>query len=1209
MRFDTRRPRRLLPILFLAAAQCLATNVFAADNRNDGNTHDTREGPVLPESQDSGPASGDSCLVASPVLIRNGEFIWSDTDVVLNGRPLLSLSRYYRSYDSRDGIFGKGWSTRCEKALIRVLDYVADDPESSTSPVTARITYVHRLTNGRRYEFVESSPGVFATPDGLPGKTLTLDADGTPTIENIDGSIERYDRIGKLVAEIDRNANAVNYEYESGVLARIADENGRFLALGYDSTGYVASVTDHTDRSWLYAYNPDGTLASVTDPAGGIRRYEYQTVLRAASAEPYPMITRVIDASAIAEIGVTYAEDGKVASYTVGSNTFTYTTRRGFTYKTDSLGAEWAYETDENGLKTAIYPPINRGAPERFEYDENGQVVKFVDISGTEFSREVDPFGRVVSATTPDGTSTIEYEENRIWPTATVSPSGRRTELQLDARGNPVRITDPQGNVLMLRWNASGDLLSVTNPLGAESSRVVDALGLPTMITDASGISTSRTYDIRGNLSSIVDALGFETAYEYDVLDRLVEERNALGGTTTYAYDDAGRMLSVTDPSGFATVFVYDRYGRIVSETRPDGSTIRYAYRLDNLLESSTDPEEVTTTYGYDRSRRLTSISADREQYTYGYDLLGRVIQARSRAITVSMTYDSMHRPITETQGRSTVGYEYNVDGEVTAIEVAGERWLYEYDRRGLMTSFTTPSGTHRYEHDPAGRLVSQTLPNGAAVSVRYDPAGRLLAHDYSQLGGDVYGYGYDEIGRLVQMSDGRGLDRVFSYDAAQRVVSADGEQQYAYQYDALGNRLEAGGIYDPFNKLLENTTHSFTYDTAGRMVSMLGKSDGEEVRFAWNALGRLASVESVPAASTVSASSTTFAYDAFGRRVEKRVGREVTAFGWSGASLVAEFSSSALSAVYRYDGGLTADEYTDASGTYFVHTSSPGMPLALSDVAGELVQLDRPGPYGERSANPEPDELASPFNQVLPGQYADRETDLNYNHFRYYMPDIGRYISPDPIGLEGGLNAYNYAGGNPVMNFDPYGLDCVATGSDVVCTVPDTEHTVAFPRPEDWPDTIGPGSWNYHFYNESVPLEGAGEQCVQEAIQNAPTPGFPRPASAVGTRNNATPTVVQGLFDTVDLISSLGNDPGGYNNSPVLSYTRADGSYVVNVTQPGHPLHPGYVLRTIEGAQVNNYGEGLGWLQGSPNPLAGFVNGVWQGQTQGLINGCQCRF
>jgi len=55
-------------------------------------------------------------------------------------------------------------------------------------------------------------------------------------------------------------------------------------------------------------------------------------------------------------------------------------------------------------------------------------------------------------------------------------------------------------------------------------------------------------------------------------------------------------------------------------------------------------------------------------------------------------------------------------------------------------------------------------------------------------------------------------------------------------------------------------------------------------------------------------------------------------------------------------------------------------------------------------------------------GQYEDEETGLHYNHFRYYDPETGRYISPDPIGLEGGTNLFRYVD-DPSTTADPFGL------------------------------------------------------------------------------------------------------------------------------------------------------------------------------------------
>ena len=59
-----------------------------------------------------------------------------------------------------------------------------------------------------------------------------------------------------------------------------------------------------------------------------------------------------------------------------------------------------------------------------------------------------------------------------------------------------------------------------------------------------------------------------------------------------------------------------------------------------------------------------------------------------------------------------------------------------------------------------------------------------------------------------------------------------------------------------------------------------------------------------------------------------------------------------------------------------------------------------------------------------LPGQYFDKETNLHYNYYRDYDPNIGGYKESDLIGLEGGLNTYAYVRGNPMTYFDPDGLE-----------------------------------------------------------------------------------------------------------------------------------------------------------------------------------------
>jgi RHS repeat-associated protein len=125
----------------------------------------------------------------------------------------------------------------------------------------------------------------------------------------------------------------------------------------------------------------------------------------------------------------------------------------------------------------------------------------------------------------------------------------------------------------------------------------------------------------------------------------------------------------------------------------------------------------------------------------------------------------------------------------------------------------------------------------------------------------------------------------------------------------------------------------------------------------------------------------------------------------------------------------------------YYFHTDQVGLPEELSNDRGNLVWRASYKTWGNtvsedwsvvslygakvdesyRGDTPKGD--AKQQNLRFQGQYLDRDTGLHYNTFRYYDPDIGRFISPDPIGLNGGINLGSYSL-NPISWIDPWGLE-----------------------------------------------------------------------------------------------------------------------------------------------------------------------------------------
>ncbi|RJT20379.1 RHS repeat-associated core domain-containing protein, partial [Buttiauxella izardii] len=104
----------------------------------------------------------------------------------------------------------------------------------------------------------------------------------------------------------------------------------------------------------------------------------------------------------------------------------------------------------------------------------------------------------------------------------------------------------------------------------------------------------------------------------------------------------------------------------------------------------------------------------------------------------------------------------------------------------------------------------------------------------------------------------------------------------------------------------------------------------------------------------------------------------------------------------------------------HLYHCDHLGTPLALVSTAGTVdwhITLD---PWGNVLSEHNPQKLHQPLR--MQGQQYDEESGLHYNRHRYYDPAQGRYITQDPIGLEGGLNTYTYPL-NPIQGKDPLGL------------------------------------------------------------------------------------------------------------------------------------------------------------------------------------------
>jgi RHS repeat-associated protein len=158
----------------------------------------------------------------------------------------------------------------------------------------------------------------------------------------------------------------------------------------------------------------------------------------------------------------------------------------------------------------------------------------------------------------------------------------------------------------------------------------------------------------------------------------------------------------------------------------------------------------------------------------------------------------------------------------------------------------------------------------------------------------------------------------------------------------------------------------------------------------------------------------------------------------WQGLRMVQEVREGGATSSYVYspDAPYTPMARVDSCVTeaaagrappmqvFHFHTDALGVPQEVTDDRGELAWAGEYQAWGKVQRQVDGADLMPRIDQPLrlPGQYADDSTGLHYNTFRYYDPDVGRFISQDPIGLVGGENLYGYAP-NPMGWADPLGL------------------------------------------------------------------------------------------------------------------------------------------------------------------------------------------
>jgi RHS repeat-associated protein len=820
-----------------------------------------------------------------------------------------------------------------------------------------------------------------------------------------------------------------------------------YFSSGTYANWLSSSVDVDISRTNSYTY-ANGLVYSHTDERGLITTNTWDNLQR-LTGTTFPDGTTISNQYTALDMTGTKDRDGNWTR-------FLYNALRQKIAETNANGIVTGYGYCTCGLLSTVTNAVGTSVQQitSFNYDYQGNLT-YVYLPDTTVTNWYNSMAQLIITSIGWGYRT-NYYNNQGLVTNVSNVYGIEQATTFDNENRPLYVTDSNGTMLTNTYDVLSQLLTRGYPDGG-----IEKFG----------------YSARG-LTAYTNQISQITRFAYDPARRKNFETNANTELIQYYYMPAGDLTNLVDGKGQSTKWNYDAYGQVTNKLDQTGTEIlRYTYDPAGRLTNRWSKQKGNTAYVFDSVGNVTAINYPVSTHvSLTYDALNRLTKMVDAAGTNNYTYTIGGQLLTEggVFASDTVTNTY-LNRLRTALSLAqpSGSWTngFIYDAAGRLTNVTSQVGKFGYQFvagtSTRSLIARLLLPNTSYITNAYDSVARVKGtwlKNSSNTTLDSAVYGYNQASQRTAFTNAAGTFVQYTYDNIGQLKVGDSSvnsEDRGYTYDTAWNlnyRTNNGVLstfkVDTKNELTNAFSATYAYDSNGNLTS----SYGAHGVYTYDDENRLLQWFSYTNSSSFPSNNdmrTDFVYDGLGRMRQRSEylyntsgGQGPLAPGGWLLQTTTEYIYDGNRVIQERDGsnnpGVAYTRGTDLSGslegaggiggllarstgtawnyTGFYHADGNGNITYLVDTNQAMLASFRYDPYGNTIS------ASGAWAGANKYRFSSKEIHVNsgmyYYLYRFYDPNLQRWIGRDPIGERGGLNLYAVLVNNVLSGVDRFGLD-----------------------------------------------------------------------------------------------------------------------------------------------------------------------------------------